>query len=53
MQVKIKPVNKRRVLDPATKTPIPEKGINVELTTYWRRRIMSGEVEIITEKKGR
>nr|DAN91172.1 MAG TPA: Protein of unknown function (DUF2635) [Caudoviricetes sp.] len=53
MQVKIKPVNKKRVLDPVTKAPIPEKGVTVELTTYWRRRLMSGEVEIITEKKGK
>lgn len=53
MQVKIKPVNKKRVLDLATKAPIPEKGVTVELTTYWRRRIISGEVEIITEKKGK
>ena len=53
MRVKIKPVGKKRVLDPATKTPIPENGVSVELTTYWRRRAASGEVEIIMEKKGK
>ena len=53
MLVKIKTVGKKRVLDPATKTPIPENGVSVELTTYWRRRIAAGEIEIITEKKGK
>lgn len=38
-----------RVLDPATKEPLPAGGRRVELCSYWRRRIRAGEVEIVEE----
>jgi hypothetical protein len=32
--------------------PIPENGLEVELTTYWRRRIADGDV-VVQSKKGK
>jgi hypothetical protein len=45
--VHIRPVNGSRVLDPVQNLPLPEEGQPVELTTYWKRRLAAGEVEIV------
>lgn len=33
-----------RVVDPATGKPLPAAGAEVEITTYWRRRLRDGDV---------
>ncbi len=43
--IKLKPRKGIRVLDPATRKPLPERGEKVTLTTYWRRRLRDGDVE--------
>lgn len=44
--VHVKPVSGRRVLDPVSLRPIPADGMAVELTSYWRRRHLDGDVEL-------
>lgn len=44
--VQVTPKNGARVLDPVTCKPIPENGVPVELSTYWKRRELDGEVTI-------
>lgn len=44
----IKPVNGRSVPDPARGDILPEKGRNVEPSSYWCRRLVEGDIEIIT-----
>lgn len=39
------------VRDPQTHEPLPPDGREVELTTYWRRRIMFGDVVIVPDAK--
>lgn len=40
------PAEGRRVIDPATRQPVPAEGVGVPLplSTYWRRRIADGDV---------
>jgi len=45
--VKVKPVKGRRVLDPVSLEPLPAQGQGVELTSYWRRRHLDGDVELV------
>jgi len=48
--VKIKPIEGVKVFNPATKLHIDSEGAEVILSTYWRRIIKSGDVEVIQEK---
>jgi hypothetical protein len=45
----VKPVNGAIIRDPLTLEVIPEAGRNIVLTTYWRRKIMQGYLEITEE----
>lgn len=45
--VTIKPQPGTRVVDPVTRQAIPISGCSVTLDKYWRRRIASGEVELL------
>jgi len=45
MKIFIRPVDGRRVLDPVTKEPLSLEGKRVEKSSYWLRRLTSGEVE--------
>ncbi|MBU1610334.1 MAG: DUF2635 domain-containing protein [Proteobacteria bacterium] len=40
----VKPTEGRRVLNPATRQPLPAEGASVEKSSYWLRRIAAGEV---------
>lgn len=40
----VKPAAGRRVLDPATRKPLPAEGAEVERTPYWLRRLREGDV---------
>ena len=42
------PAPGRIVRDPATKQPLPETGRDVALTSFWLRRIASGDVLLAT-----
>lgn len=46
-RVMVRPIGKTRVLDPQTREPIPASGTSVPLSSYWRRRIRDGAVEIV------
>ncbi len=50
--VTVRPVGKARVLHPATFQPVPAEGVQVALSSYWRRRITEGALEIVTAKRG-
>ncbi|MGE4292390.1 MAG: DUF2635 domain-containing protein [Desulfovibrio sp.] len=50
MKIFIRPVDGRRVLDPVTKEPLPLEGKRVEKSSYWLRRLTSGEVETVAPK---
>ncbi|OAT74895.1 hypothetical protein A9B99_17050 [Mangrovibacter phragmitis] len=43
--MKLKPVNGRSVPDPARGDLLPETGRNVEKSSYWIRRLATGDVE--------
>ena len=38
------------IRDPHTKRPLPPEGGRVPDTTFWRRRIRSGDVVIVTDE---
>lgn len=40
-----------RVLDPATLSPLPETGVEVELTSHWQRRLDDGDVVVAEPAK--
>lgn len=44
MKVVVKPKDGLRVKDPATRRDLPAAGAEVELDTYWRRRLSDGDV---------
>jgi hypothetical protein len=44
----LKPAPGRRVLDPATHQPLPERGAEVVAGTYWERRLLEGDVTLVT-----
>lgn len=46
------PVQGRRVRDPLRGDYLPERGRNVEKTSYWLRRRDAGDVKEIPQKKG-
>lgn len=35
-----------RLIDPRTMRPVPAGGVNVVLSTYWRRRLALGEATL-------
>ncbi len=44
----IKPKKGRSVPDPVRGDLLPEKGRNVEESTYWHRRIADADVELVS-----
>lgn len=44
------PSNGLVVRDPSTYAPLPEDGAEVELTSYWQRRIADGDVTVAEPK---
>lgn len=42
----VKPAPGLLVRDPVTKFPLPAEGREVQPTSYWMRRIASGDVEL-------
>jgi len=51
MSLHLKPTSGHRVLKPGTKTPLAPEGEVVDDSTYWKRRLASGEVEEVKEEK--
>lgn len=49
----VKPVRGRRVLDPVTLQPLSAEGMAVELTSYWRRREIDGDVTLASRLPAR
>lgn len=50
--MKVKPTRPGLLLrDPHTKRALPEEGGRVPDTSFWRRRIRSGEVAIMTDEE--
>ncbi|KHJ65752.1 MULTISPECIES: DUF2635 domain-containing protein [Pantoea] len=50
--MKLKPVGGRSVPDPARGDLLPKEGRNVEMSTYWLRRMKVGDVtEVKAETK--
>lgn len=47
MRVRIRPRPGVKIRDPRTLEHLPEEGKEVELDTYWRRRLKSQDVELI------
>jgi hypothetical protein len=45
----VKPIDGAQIRDPMTLEFVPEEGRNVVLTTYWRKKIMQGVLEICEE----
>ncbi len=43
----IKPAAGLPVLDPITRRPIPDEGIEVPESTYWLRRVRGGDVSVV------
>jgi len=37
------------VLDPATYTPLPTEGAEVPETSYWQRRLLDGDLVLVTK----
>ncbi len=50
MKIKIKPIKNLIVRDPITKQPLPNKGIYVELNSYWSRRLKDQDVILIRRR---
>jgi hypothetical protein len=49
----VKPVEGRLVRDPVTKEPLPKSGRYVEDSSFWRRRIAKGDVELVPEPESK
>lgn len=47
--MKVKPAEGRKVRDPISKLHLPDEGRDVPESTYWVRRILSGDVVLVTE----
>lgn len=52
-KITVKPSEGARVLNPATRQPLPAEGASVPRSTYWLRRIAAGEVEEVKPAKGK
>ena len=48
---KIKPKNDLKVFDPISKSNISDLGQFVIFDSYWQRRLIDNEIEIIDEEK--
>jgi hypothetical protein len=48
---KIKPKNDLKVFDPISKSNISDLGQFVIFDSYWQRRLLDNEIEIIDEEK--
>lgn len=47
----LKPKKGLRVLKPGTKTPLAAEGEIVDDSSFWKRRLAAGEVEIVKEEE--
>ena len=45
MEIRVRPKNGARVLNPATYSPLAERGEVVPQNSYWLRRLKCGDVE--------
>lgn len=43
-RVWVRPLEGQIMRDPDTRAPLPAEGAEVELTTYWRRALVRGDV---------
>lgn len=46
----VRPAPGRRVTDPRTGRPLPERGARVPATQYWHRRLADGDVVEVTSE---
>lgn len=51
MRLKLKPAQGLIVRDPHTRKPLAEDGTEVLDSSYWRRRIKSGDAVLVEEVK--
>lgn len=51
MKTLIKPKEGLIILNPLTKLNLKVEGDLVDMNTYWRRRILDGDVEIVEPKE--
>lgn len=49
-KITLKPAHDRRVVDPATRKPLPAEGDTVTRNVYWLRRLREGDVIEVTQK---
>lgn len=50
--MRVKPADPSAVIrDPHTKRPLPAEGGKVPDNTFWRRRLLAGEVVLVTESR--
>ncbi|MEL6429739.1 MAG: DUF2635 domain-containing protein [Planctomycetota bacterium] len=45
--IRVRPLPGRLVRDPITRVAVPEQGAEVADATFWRRRALAGDVEIV------
>jgi hypothetical protein len=50
MNVFVKPKNGAEVRDPATFAVVPPEGRNIEVSSYWLRKIMQGYLVVIEDQ---
>lgn len=48
--IHVKALPGRRVRDPATGQPLPDKGLKVAPSAFWDRRIADADVEIVAPR---
>jgi hypothetical protein len=51
--MRVRPKNPDAIIrDPHTRRPLPTEGGRVSDSSYWRRRIADGDVELVAEEGG-
>ena len=50
---RVEPVAGARVLDPATRKPLPAEGATVPMKQYWLRRLLKGDVQLVKKRAAR
>lgn len=51
MKVKIKPAEGLIIRDPKNMKLVPSEGIEVEINSFWQRRLNDGDMLLVQEKK--
>ena len=51
--VHIIPKKDKIVINPITNRKLPEQGTFVNLTTYWKNRLLDNDIKIVENKKER